>query len=828
MKASIGKHFIFLGIAFVNIIFFLTYASPVYSHSEGVVLSGWGTAVIDGQISQDEWDENAFVEFSVNTPEGGLADGIFYSMNDEDNLYLAIIFNHTALSNSASIQFDNNHDGSWVSPGDDEILINPNPDVGFWDLYKYTGFPCPDNSICGERDTENGGSNDGSGAFFSSESENVTIYEYSHPLNSSDDAHDFSLNIGDTVGFRLLIRMIKPPGEWPVDFGDTTFPSFYGDIILIDNCPDVTNPDQSDSDNDGFGDACDGCPDDPKKTEPGICSCEASEIDSDNDGTPDCNDGCPEDSNKTEPGLCGCGLTDDDGDSDGIPDCSDNCQVDQNANQADSDNDDIGDICDTCPKDTNNDADRDGVCGNIDNCPTSFNSDQTDADGDGAGDACDMCPNSETGDSDADGVCDDSDQCPDFNDSVDTDSDSIVDGCDDCPADSNNDQDSDGVCGDTDNCPSTNNPTQADADSDDFGDVCDTCPNDADNDADNDGVCGDLDECPNDINKTEPGVCGCGEEDTDLDLDGTLDCEDGCPDDPNKIEPDTTGCGYSDDYIFPGANQETSPAENISLLFDEVTSGGVCNAMQTDKPSPPNKRRFFSQTYDISCTVDFNGIVTVCFDYADSKIKGKEKNIMLMHHKDDGPWEDITTVIDTKNDTICGQTTSFSEFAVGEFDISFAYGAGGGGIFGDILKANVIGYHLDGFTTKGVQVYMPVTPGFRALKGAQEYVRSFAPNFAVFVRECFDLLEQKADSNKEGILYKIGTYVFPVLGKIAEGSLRLIGEEEYIEQAYNNTTISVEEFEKLEKKGLAIAPKTVKNIERSKQEQSSTDLVLVY
>jgi len=155
-------------------------------------------------------------------------------------------------------------------------------------------------------------------------------------------------------------------------------------------------------------------------------------------------------------------------------------------------------------------------------------------------------------------------------------------------------------------------------------------------------------------------------------------------------------------------------------------------------------------------------------------------------------------------------------------------GGGGNGIFGDILKSSVIGYHLDGITTKGVQVYMPVTLGFKALKGAQEYVRSFAPDLAEFVRKCFDFLEIKADSNKDGFLYNAGTNVFPILGKIAEKSLELIGEEKYIDTAYSDTTISIEDYKILEKKGKAIAPKVVKEIEYEKQEIYLSNIILVY
>ncbi|MFC1845095.1 hypothetical protein ACFLZ5_09950 [Thermodesulfobacteriota bacterium] len=138
-------------------------------------------------------------------------------------------------------------------------------------------------------------------------------------------------------------------------------------------------------------------------------------------------------------------------------------------------------------------------------------------------------------------------------------------------------------------------------------------------------------------------------------------------------------------------------------------------------------------------------------------------------------------------------------------------GAPPGGIFGDILKSSVIGYHLDGWTAEGIEIYMPVTQGIKALKGAQEYVRSFAPDLARIVRECFDFLERKADADKKGFLYNLGTNVFPVLGKIAEESLELIGEEHFINAAYSNTIISVEEFNKLKKQGSAVAPKTVKD-----------------
>lgn len=92
-----------------------------------------------------------------------------------------------------------------------------------------------------------------------------------------------------------------------------------------------------------------------------------------------------------------------DSDLDGISDMNDNCPYNANPNQADLDNDGVGDECDPdgdgdgvnnsmddFPADPTEwmDSDNDGVGDNSDNCPNVANTDQSDADNNSIGDAC--------------------------------------------------------------------------------------------------------------------------------------------------------------------------------------------------------------------------------------------------------------------------------------------------------------------------------------------------------------------------------------------------------------------------------------------------------
>lgn len=139
-----------------------------------------------------------------------------------------------------------------------------------------------------------------------------------------------------------------------------------------DNCGLIANADQANGDGDDFGDACDD--------------------DLDNDGFPNTIDNCDiANSDQVDTDQDGDGdACDDDDDGDGANDDVDNCDI-VNADQSDLDDDGIGDACD-------DDLDNDGIINALDNCSVP-NADQADADDDGVGDACDL-------DADGDGVAD--------------------------------------------------------------------------------------------------------------------------------------------------------------------------------------------------------------------------------------------------------------------------------------------------------------------------------------------------------------------------------------------------------------------------------------
>lgn len=158
-----------------------------------------------------------------------------------------------------------------------------------------------------------------------------------------------------------------------------------------------------------------------------------------------------------------------DHDADGIVDDNDNCPSAFNPDQADSNGDGRGDVCQginnsACAQTTGHDSDGDKFPDACDNCPGTPNPDQSDVDKDRVGDVCDVDADGD-GAANADEVAQHSDPLNKASVASDRDGDGVVDTQDNCaPAASAADAAALHV---------SYNPDQADGNHNGRGDICD-------------------------------------------------------------------------------------------------------------------------------------------------------------------------------------------------------------------------------------------------------------------------------------------------------------------------------------------------------------------
>ena len=105
----------------------------------------------------------------------------------------------------------------------------------------------------------------------------------------------------------------------------------------------------------------------------------------------------------------------------------------------------------------------------------------------------------------------------------------------------------------------------------------------------------------------------------------------------------------------------------VTLIFDKVKDPGLTD-LTTSGTGPPPPAGFRVGTppiyYDISTTATFNGTVEVCIDYDESAFVTEAS--LRLFHREGNAWTDVTTLLDTDINRICGSVSFFSFFLPAE------------------------------------------------------------------------------------------------------------------------------------------------------------------
>jgi hypothetical protein len=164
--------------------------------SDGLSLRGFGTASVDGVLSPGEWDAAGRYEFSAaraTADGGGTVPATLFVMNDAVHLYLALRVSVANLGYSTFDAVFHAPGGNPFAAGSDVLRTSP---TSFEDLHHHF---VPPSSYPWLADVDDGGTRDGAAVVLSNGA--FSVFEVAHPLDSADNAHDFSLVAGRRVEF---------------------------------------------------------------------------------------------------------------------------------------------------------------------------------------------------------------------------------------------------------------------------------------------------------------------------------------------------------------------------------------------------------------------------------------------------------------------------------------------------------------------------------------------------------------------------------------------------------------------------------------------------
>ncbi len=184
---------------------------------------------IDGKVEATEWSAAARKDFGPIISGAQTITGTVYIMNDAQNLYVAAVIDGDDDFNQSdgfAVYFNNENTNEtiWI---DGQDCVRCTGTSGFDDWY----YNATRKGMAVDTSAYSLGTSDGLARGSRQVASNH--FELVHPLNSGDKRHDFSLSVGDIVGFHFMCmadRSTWSNPDW--GFGITNNPGSYARFSL--------------------------------------------------------------------------------------------------------------------------------------------------------------------------------------------------------------------------------------------------------------------------------------------------------------------------------------------------------------------------------------------------------------------------------------------------------------------------------------------------------------------------------------------------------------------------------------------------------------------